>query len=274
MPDRDELPDYYDIIKLPVSLETIEKKVKRNEFPTVSALESDLKRMTQNAKNYNDPQSVIFEDSERIRKLVFNFMKQNNPAYKEIPNYTATPTPIPDEIPKPAQNGTTREPEKGEEEKSKRPNTARSSEQPDRKSSVAPSATTGDAGDADGDGEAGEPIDFTGKTFQEAQQSIISYLLNYTDEEGLEIYSPFGNLPTRKLEDYYKLIRHPVSLKSVAKRAKGIHGRAPPTNITDFKTRDAFEEEVSFIWRNAQEYNEDGSEMFNLAAEFKVSLCR
>jgi hypothetical protein len=86
----------------------------------------------------------------------------------------------------------------------------------------------------------------------------------------LEIYAPFGNLPTRRLEDYYKFIRHPVSLKSVAKRTKGIHGRAPPTNVSDFKTWDAFEEEVSFIWRNAKEYNEDGSDMFNLATEFEV----
>lgn len=87
---------------------------------------------------------------------------------------------------------------------------------------------------------------------------------------GLDIYTPFGNLPTRRLEDYYKVIRHPVSLKSVAKRTRGIHGRAPPTNITDFKTWDAFEEEVSFIWRNAKDYNEDGSDMYNLAIDFEV----
>ena len=89
---------------------------------------------------------------------------------------------------------------------------------------------------------------------------------------GLEIYSPFGNLPTRKLEDYYKVIRHPVSLKSVAKRTRGQHGRAPPTNQTDFKTWDLFEDEVSFIWRNAKEYNEDGSDMYNLAIDFEVRL--
>lgn len=78
-------------------------------------------------------------------------------------------------------------------------------------------------------------------------------------------------LPSRKLEDYYKLIRHPVSLKSVQKRTYGIHGRKdPPNGPTDFKTWDAFEEEVSFIWRNCREYNEDGSDMYELAGEFEV----
>lgn len=79
------------------------------------------------------------------------------------------------------------------------------------------------------------------------------------------------NLPSRKLEDYYKIIRHPVSLKSVQKRTLGIHGRKDPsTGSTDFKSWDAFEEEVSFIWRNCREYNEDGSEMYELAGEFEV----
>lgn len=86
----------------------------------------------------------------------------------------------------------------------------------------------------------------------------------------IEIFTPFVNLPTRKLEDYYKIIRHPVSLKSVQKRTHGIHGRDSKTGITDFKSWDAFEEEISFIWRNCREYNEDGSDMYELAGEFEV----
>lgn len=61
-----------------------------------------------------------------------------------------------------------------------------------------------------------------------------------------------------------------MCIKSVAKRARGQHGRAPPTGVSDFKNWDAFEEEVSFIWRNAHEYNEDGSAMYILASDFEV----
>ena len=35
---------------------------------------------------------------------------------------------------------------------------------------------------------------------------------------------------------------------------------------------DSFENEVQYIWKNCQTYNEDGSEMYNLAAEFEASL--
>lgn len=80
-------------------------------------------------------------------------------------------------------------------------------------------------------------------------------------------------LPSRSLVDYYQVIKYPVSLKGVRKRINGEHGRNERTGITDYKTWDAFAQEVGFIWRNAREYNEDGSEMFELANQFEVSLC-
>lgn len=179
LPDRDELPDYYVHIKLPISIDTIEGKLNRNEYPTVSAIEGDFKRMISNAKEYNEAGSVIFDDAERIRKLMYNFMKANNPAYKQNPNYVAIATPIPkDDESDHAQNGRPSEPVESEGDRSKRGTTAQGSEPPDRKSSIAPSATTGDA---DGAGDAA--VDFQGKSFQEAQQMIISHLLHYTDVE-------------------------------------------------------------------------------------------
>ena len=61
-----------------------------------------------------------------------------------------------------------------------------------------------------------------------------------------------------------------MSLKSVQKRVRGIQGRALPTWITEFKSWDAFEEETSYIWSNAKTYNEDGSDMYNLAVDLEV----
>lgn len=174
------MPEYYEITKLPIAFDTIEKKLKRNEYPTVTAVESDFKRMVQNAKEFNDPDSVIFEDAERIRKLVFNYMKQHNPAYKEDPKYTAVATPLPEEkVPKPVQNGARKEESEEDEAESRQPSEKpkrAATEQSDRKSSLALSATTGD-------GEGNVDLDLNGKTFQEAQQMIIAHLLRYTDDE-------------------------------------------------------------------------------------------
>jgi hypothetical protein len=57
-------------------------------------LESDLKRLVQNAKEFNSTKSEVYEDAERIRKALSNFMPKHNPAYLD-PAYRAYPTPLP-----------------------------------------------------------------------------------------------------------------------------------------------------------------------------------
>lgn len=80
---------------MPISLRVIERKLYRQEFANLSELESWLKRMVMNAKEYYHKSSVTFEDAERVRKATSNWMVKFNPAYKKVPNYAATPIPIP-----------------------------------------------------------------------------------------------------------------------------------------------------------------------------------
>jgi hypothetical protein len=94
LPSKRDLPDYYDVIKMPIAIDTIEAKLRRREFHNLSALESYFKRMISNAKEYNERGSEIYDDSERLRKALSNFMTRYNPAYK-TPGYQALPAPIP-----------------------------------------------------------------------------------------------------------------------------------------------------------------------------------
>jgi hypothetical protein len=82
---------------MPLSLNIIEKRLENYEYENLERLESDLKRMVQNAKDYNNSRSSIFEDAERIRKALSNFMPKHNPAYLRE-DYRAYPTPIPQEL--------------------------------------------------------------------------------------------------------------------------------------------------------------------------------
>lgn len=61
----------------------------------MTELESWLKRMVSNAKEYYPKQSTTFEDAERVRKATSNYMVKTNPSYKKVPNYAATACPIP-----------------------------------------------------------------------------------------------------------------------------------------------------------------------------------
>ena len=80
------------------------------------------------------------------------------------------------------------------------------------------------------------------------------------------------NLPPRTLADYYAFIQNPTSLRSVLRKVRGARrkGDNPSDGLTEFKSWDAFLQEISKIWDNARSYNEDDSEIFILAGEFEV----
>lgn len=89
----------------------------------------------------------------------------------------------------------------------------------------------------------------------------------YSDEL---ISGAFLNLPSRELRDYYRVIKHPVCLRGLQKQIRGVKGREKPTGHTLLKSWQAFDEESSYIWNNAREYNEDGSVISELATELEV----
>ncbi|KAJ6120249.1 hypothetical protein N7523_004529 [Penicillium sp. IBT 18751x] len=109
-------------------------------------------------------------------------------------------------------------------------------------------------------------VNFEGDSLQAAQDKIISELTRLRDADGEEVAYPFIGKPDRNLyRDYYEIIHHPVSLRSIQKKVRGTDSRKKPSKVTAYPTWQSFEEEVSYIWRNAREYNEDGSEISVLA---------
>lgn len=162
---------------------TLQGKLDRGEYTKLTGLESDVKRMVNNAKTYNSSKSDIFADAERIRKMTSNYMVKHNPAYEDK-NYSAFATPLPDE----------REPTPAE---------AKEDSPEDVKTGA---ATKIDAEAASGEGrktrgggtpalqrtksakvvlnpdEEGYDPDFSGKTFQQAQQQLMHEMMRYKDE--------------------------------------------------------------------------------------------
>jgi len=173
------LPDYYDAIKMPIAIDTIEAKLVRKEFPNLSALESYFKRMVSNAKEYNQRGSEIYDDAERLRKALSNFMTKTNPAYKNIPGYTAVPTPIPDD----GEDLASEEDAEGE---------------PDSEAEVMPSKRKGrlarsSQARASTSRHSSTPVvqdsqytavGFAGLTFQQAQEKIVSDMIRHKDDNG------------------------------------------------------------------------------------------
>ena len=56
----DEVPDYYEVIKDPIDLETIQKKISEKKYKDALQFESDVLRIFSNCKQYNDKDTIYY----------------------------------------------------------------------------------------------------------------------------------------------------------------------------------------------------------------------
>ena len=91
------------------------------------------------------------------------------------------------------------------------------------------------------------------------------------ESDEIASFEVFFDKPDRKLyPDYYKLIKNVVSLKSVQSKVKRSSVDKYAPTISEFKSWGPFEHEMSYLWNNAWQFNEDGSEISTLATELQV----
>lgn len=81
LPDRTEYPDYYDIIKKPVALDTVLAKAQLKGSSSSSyklvTVKNDLIQMCRNAMRFNEQGSEVYADAEVIRDEVERWYKLN-----------------------------------------------------------------------------------------------------------------------------------------------------------------------------------------------------
>ena len=66
LPSKKDYPDYYVLIKEPISLKIIEKKIKKEEYSSITDLKKDVQLLCRNAKTYNEDGSLIYVDAVSI----------------------------------------------------------------------------------------------------------------------------------------------------------------------------------------------------------------
>jgi hypothetical protein len=162
---------------MPIALDTIEAKLINRQFPTLTALEGDFKRMIANAKEYNEKGSVIYDDAERMRKALSNYMSKTNPIYKLIPGFSTVATPLLKEE-EPSDKDEGDEDAEGELEaeleieapkkKPGRPKTTHT------RGSMTPASESNYAG-----------VDYSTLTFQQAQEKIMEEMISYQEDPKL-----------------------------------------------------------------------------------------
>ncbi|XP_023289074.1 ATP-dependent helicase brm isoform X2 [Orussus abietinus] len=72
LPSRRELPDYYEIIKKPLTINKLLQKIDEGKYNDFDELEKDFMQLCKNAQIYNEEASLIHEDSIVLQSVFVN----------------------------------------------------------------------------------------------------------------------------------------------------------------------------------------------------------
>lgn len=67
LPPRSEFPEYYQIIKKPIALNMIKKRIP--QYTSADAFLGDIGQMVSNARQFNDPNSQIVADADAMKTI-------------------------------------------------------------------------------------------------------------------------------------------------------------------------------------------------------------
>ena len=69
LPDRSELPEYFDVVKKPMELNRIRAKIETDAYADLDAFSMDTRLMINNAKLFNMPDSTVYKDAVALGKV-------------------------------------------------------------------------------------------------------------------------------------------------------------------------------------------------------------
>ncbi|KAK6504890.1 hypothetical protein TWF481_006824 [Arthrobotrys musiformis] len=82
-----EIPDYFKIIKKPMDMSEIQRKLNHNEYNNSNEFEADIRLMFNNCYKFNPPNSPVYDCGKQL-EAVFDDKWSQKPSFKE-----ETPTP-------------------------------------------------------------------------------------------------------------------------------------------------------------------------------------
>ncbi|KAF1979804.1 histone acetyltransferase GCN5 [Bimuria novae-zelandiae CBS 107.79] len=74
--DKDEVPDYYNVITSPMDLTTMEERLEKGDYDTPRDLINDLKLVFNNCRKYNDAATVYAKCAVKLEKYMWTLVEE------------------------------------------------------------------------------------------------------------------------------------------------------------------------------------------------------
>lgn len=261
VPNKRNLPDYYQIIREPSAISTQKGKIQRKTYSGIPEFVRDFALIVHNAQVYNRPNSQPVRDvlqletvfKEELQKLVERgLIKEEETAFPdlgEIPAATPEPDPISEEEEEDGEEDAEGEEDDDEDE-------GNESEDGQRKKKRGRPSGGRKARDDDDEGDSrkrrGRPPKVD--TPMEARiKAIIKGLRKPKDKAGTMRLRHFDRLPD-KIEHphYYTEIKEPIAMDTIKKKVKR----------KKYNSLEHFMKDVELMLKNAMAYNVDSSEIY------------
>ncbi|KAF2854152.1 hypothetical protein T440DRAFT_552047 [Plenodomus tracheiphilus IPT5] len=87
LPDKWDYPDYYQLIKTPICMKQIQKKINKKEYQNLRQFRQDLGQLCKNCRLYNEDTSLLFADANLIEQTALDKMREATADYPEWQDY-------------------------------------------------------------------------------------------------------------------------------------------------------------------------------------------
>ena len=71
---KDEVPDYFDVIKEPMDLQTVKMKIETNGYADKEEFERDVRLIFSNAKTYHQKNTIYYKDADENEAVATNLL--------------------------------------------------------------------------------------------------------------------------------------------------------------------------------------------------------
>lgn len=87
LPDKYDYPDYYQLIKNPICMQMIKKKINKKEYQNVRQFRNDIAILCNNCRTYNEDSSLLYADANLIEATLDANLAEATMDYPEWQNF-------------------------------------------------------------------------------------------------------------------------------------------------------------------------------------------
>ncbi|ORY17566.1 SNF2 family N-terminal domain-domain-containing protein [Clohesyomyces aquaticus] len=87
LPDKWDYPDYYQIIKHPICMNNIKRKINRKEYQSLKQFRQDIGLLCNNCRTYNEDTSLLYADANNIEKTCLDKLREETEDHPELQDF-------------------------------------------------------------------------------------------------------------------------------------------------------------------------------------------